>query len=209
MQYNPNDLSPRERYKLLNSTVVPRPIAWVSTVSQDGINNLAPFSYANVVSVTPPLLVFSAGTVAGAKAGVRRPKDTLQNTLDTGEFVYNVVSYATAEAMNLSATEIEPEEDEFEFAGVTPAPSVLVNAPRVAESLVNYECRLEHTYSPQDGGSTLVIGRIVLMHIDDSILLENYRINTDALDPVGRMAGSNYAFTREQFAIDRLPSRRS
>ncbi|MEM7801954.1 MAG: flavin reductase, partial [Chloroflexota bacterium] len=100
------------------------------------------------------------------------------------------------------------EDDEFEFAGVTPAPSIAIKAPRVKEALVNFECKLEETLSPGGSTNTLVIGRVIHIHIDDSILLDNYRIDMDALDPVGRMSGPSYTTTRDRFEFKRPPSQR-
>ena len=200
MQINPKEISPKNMYKLLTGTVVPRPIAWVSTISGEGIFNLAPYSFANAIGAAPPLVLFCGGRPSG------KDKDTVSNVLATGEFVYNVVSFGNLEGMNRSATALPAHVDEFEFAELTPVPSTLVKAPRVKESLVNFECTLEHTYTTEGGGTTIVIGRIVYLHIADEVLLDDYKIDMTALDPLGRLAGPSYTRTRDQVHIDRLPS---
>lgn len=203
MQINPEEFEPSLVYKLLSGVVVPRPIGWISTVATDGTFNLAPYSFFNAFSADPPHVIFGAG---------RRPnsdKDTVSNVLATGEFVVNLVSESNAEAMNITATEIAPEVDEFQMADLTPLPSEVVKPPRVGESMVNLECKMVHQYEVEESrgsGSMIIIGRVVMMHVDDSILGENYRINYDAYKPVGRLAGGGYCRTGDRFTIDRPPS---
>jgi len=153
MNVDLNALSEKERYKLLMSSVVPRPIAWVSSVDAEGRPNLAPFSFFNAVCSKPPTLLFCPG-VRGLDGGT---KDTYQNILTTKEFVINIVTEELAEAMNISATELPPEVDEFELAGLTAAPSVWVKPPRVAQSPVNYECVLKHVVQIGDGDRKSVV----------------------------------------------------
>jgi flavin reductase (DIM6/NTAB) family NADH-FMN oxidoreductase RutF len=187
-------------YKLLIGAVVPRPIAFVSTVNPDGAFNVAPFSFFTVASANPPVLVFTVS---------RRPnpdprKDTLRNISTAREFVVNVVSEEFGQKMNLCAGEYPPEVDEFQVSGLTPIPSDLVNAPRVAESHINMECRLLYTIemSGLNGGGHLVLGEVIRFHIDDAYF-HNYRIDPDKLRAIGRMAGNSYTRTLDRFDMIR------
>jgi flavin reductase (DIM6/NTAB) family NADH-FMN oxidoreductase RutF len=161
--------------------------------------NLAPYSFFNAVAYDPPTIVFSSSRHAGDKR-----KDTLANIEETGEFVVNVVVDAIAEAMNCTAAEYPTEVDEFAIAGLTPLPSDLVKPPRVAESPVNMECRLNQIVpigqGPHQHG--LVIGEIVLLHIRDDII-SGHRINHQKLQPTGRLAGSMYCHTADVFEMVR------
>ena len=185
--------------RVLTGVVVPRPIAFVSTMSKDGLINLAPYSFFNAVAYDPPTIVFSSSRHAGDKR-----KDTLAHIEETGEFVVNIVVDDIAEAMNRTAAEYPSEVSEFEIAGLTPAPSQQVRPPRVAESPVNMECRLLQVVPLGQGEHQhgLVIGQIVLMHIRDDII-EGHRINHQRLKPTGRLAGSMYCHTSEVFEMVR------
>jgi flavin reductase (DIM6/NTAB) family NADH-FMN oxidoreductase RutF len=187
-------------YKLLIGTVVPRPIAFVSTVNTEGAFNVAPFSFFTVASGNPPVLVFSVSR--RLRSDPR--KDTLRNITTAREFVVNVVSEEIGHKMNLCAGDYPPEVDEFEVSGLTPAPSDLVKAPRVAESPINMECRLLHTIemSGLEGGGTLVLGQVVRFHIKDEYF-HNYRIDADKLRAIGRMAGNSYTRTLDRFDMIR------
>lgn len=203
MEINPTALTEGELSRILNGTVVPRPIAWVSTADEAGNLNLAPFSFFNVVCTRPPTLLFCPG-VRGLDGAT---KDTLNNIRDTGEYVINVVTEATAEAMNRSATELPASASEFEFAGVTPAPAARVRPPRVAESPVSFECELRQIVDIGDGGigsAAIVIGEIMHIHLADEILLPNYKIDIQALKPIGRLAGYSYARVNDIFEMKRL-----
>ena len=186
-------------YRVLTGVVVPRPIAFVSTMSKDGLVNLAPYSFFNAMAYDPPTIVFSSSRQAGDKL-----KDTLTNIEETGEFVVNIVVDDIAEAMNRTAAEFPSEVSEFEIAGLTPAPSEMVRPPRVAESPVNMECRLLQVVPLGQGDHRhgLVIGQIVLMHIRDDII-EGHRINHQLLKPTGRLAGSMYCHTSDVFEMVR------
>ncbi len=186
-------------YRVLTGVVVPRPIAFVSTRSPDGIDNLAPYSFFNAVSYDPPTLVFSSSRTVD-----RKSKDTLRNIEETGEFVVNVVVDDIAEAMNKTAAEFPEDVDEFEIAGLTSMPSEIVKPPRVAESPVNMECRLQQVVNLGDPeyGHGLVIGTIVLMHIRDD-LIDGHRINQQLLKPTGRLAGNMYCHTADTFELVR------
>ncbi len=185
--------------RVLTGVVVPRPIAFVSTMSKDGLINLAPYSFFNAVAYDPPTIVFSSSRRAGDKR-----KDTLANIEETGEFVVNVVVDDIAEAMNRTAAEFPSEVSEFEIAGLTPAPSQKVRPPRVAESPVNMECRLLQVVPLGQGDHQhgLVIGQVVLMHIRDD-LIDGHRINHQRLKPTGRLAGSMYCHTSDVFEMVR------
>ena len=185
--------------RVLTGVVVPRPIAFVSTVSEDGIVNLAPFSFFNAVAYSPPTVVLGISRQADWKE-----KDTLSNIEATGEFVVNVVSDEIAAAMNATAAEFPADVDEFEISGLTPAPSEAVRAPRVAESPVNMECRLDQVVpiGDRETGNALVIGHIVLMHLRDDII-EGHRIDHDRLKPVGRLAGNMYCDTHDTYELVR------
>ncbi len=186
-------------YRVLTGVVAPRPIAFVSTRSADGVANLAPFSFFNAVAPDPPTIIFSSSRRAG-----RKDKDTLTNVEETGEFVVNVVVDDIAEAMNKTAAEFPAEANEFEIAGLTEAPSCRVKAPRVAESPVNMECRLNRVINIGEGDHQhgLVIGEIVMMHIRDDII-DGHRINHQLLKPTGRLAGSMYCHTADIFEMVR------
>lgn len=197
MQFNPDIIDSTLTYKLLSGTIVPRPIGWISTVSPDRVNNLAPYSFFNAVSGNPPHVLFCSGKRGGDH------KDSAGNALATGEFVVNLVSESTAEAMNITATELPADVDEFAYAGLTALPSVVVAAPRVGESLVNFECKVVHSYEIEGGNSVIVVGRVVMMHVADEILDERYRIDYAAYKPVGRLAGSGYCRVNDLFELER------
>lgn len=187
-------------YKLLIGAVVPRPIAFVSSVTADGTLNLAPFSFFTVASSHPPVLVFTVGNRA-----TRDPrKDTLRNITTTKEFVVNIVSEEFAEKMNLCSGDYPPEVDEFQVSGLTPIPSDLVKPPRVAESHINMECRLLYTISMSAliNGGNLVLGEVLRFHIDDAYV-SNYRIDPEKLRAIGRMAGNSYTRTQDRFDMIR------
>ena len=185
--------------RVLTGVVVPRPIAFVSTISADGIVNLAPYSFFNAVAYDPPTIVFSSSRHTPAKE-----KDTLANIEATGEFVVNIVVDDIAEAMNKTAAEYPAEVSEFEIAGLTPAPSDKITVPRVAESPVNMECRLVQVVPIGSGDHAhgLVIGEIVLMHLRDDII-NGHRINHHILKPTGRLAGNMYCYTADTYEMVR------
>ena len=186
-------------YRVLTGVVVPRPIAFVSTRSSDGVDNLAPYSFFNAVAYDPPTVVFSS-----SRTVERKSKDTLRNIEETGEFVVNIVVDSIAESMNKTAAEFPEDVDEFEIAGLTAVPSELVDVSRVAESPVNMECRLQQVVNIGDPetGNGLVIGTILLMHIWDEVI-DGHRINHDLLKPTGRLAGNMYCHTADTFQLVR------
>jgi len=200
MDFNPQEIDQKAIYKLLTGIVIPRPIGWVSSISEDGIANLAPFSFFNAVGDDPPHVMFSASASGTAN------KDTLNNVLTTKEFVVNMVTEALTEKMNMTAHPVPTHESEFDFAGVTAIASLKVKPPRVKESPVALECQLVHHYMLEDnknGGSTILIGRVVMFHVDDSILLDDYKIDVSAYKPVSRLAGHHYSKLGELFSIKR------
>ena len=199
MILDPQQLSNAEMYKILIGSIAPRPIAWAGTRSKDGINNLAPFSFYNCFSSTPPIVGFSP---------IPRPdgrnKDTLQNVRDSGCFTLSCASYALVRAMSKSSATLEPDEDEFLYSGVTAAEALHINAPYVAEALLVFECKLHDiiSFGTQPGSGNLILGEIKHIHIDDGIY-ENGRIDIAKLDPVGRLAGNWYATVRDRFELQR------
>lgn len=187
-------------YKLLTGTIIPRPIGWVSTVDENGINNLAPFSFFNAVGEDPPHLMFST-----VRTG-NKNKDTLNNVLANKQFVVNLVTEETVEQMNMTSQSVDSDVDEFLLANLTPLDSVFIKPKRVKESYVHFECEMVHHYFLEDhknGGACIVIGKIITMHVNDEILMEGNRINLDKYKPVARLAGSNYAKMGEIFSIKR------
>lgn len=214
MDAAPSQLPHRELYNILISAVVPRPIAWVSTLSASGRPNLAPFSFFNAVCAKPPLLAFAPGmrpphkSEAAADEAEGHPgvhvKDTLRNIRETREFVINTVTYKLAEAMNLTSGEYDASIDEFELARMASAPSHVVRPRRVAESPVSFECKLHQIldFNPAAEGGSLVIGEIVSLHIDERHLKEG-RLDRDSLDVIGRMGGMQYTRTTQRFEMVR------
>jgi len=199
--FDPQEHAPADIYKLMIGSIVPRPIAFVSTMNAEGHRNLAPFSFFNAICANPPLVCFSPVFKAGDKA---EPKDTLRNIRETSEFVINIVSEDFAEPMNVTSGEYPPDVDEFVVAGFTAKPSVKVKASRVAESRIHMECELRQivTLSEKPLGGSLVIGEVLLFHIDDEII-DGYRIDPDKLRAIGRMGGPTYARTADRFDIAR------
>jgi len=199
MVIDPATLNNKEMYKFLIGGVAPRPIAWVGTRSQDGTNNLAPFSFYNAFSSTPPIVGFS--TIPRLDG---RKKDSLQNVLDTGCFTLSAVSHRLVQQMSKSAALLEPEEDEFAYAGLEPAQAEKVNAPYVKDAQLVFECTLNQVISFGDveGAGNLVLGQIINIRIDDDIYDNGY-VDFEKLDPVGRLAGNWYATIRDKFELTR------
>ena len=200
MEFDPAKIDNTLVYRLLTSIIIPRPIAWVSSISENGINNLAPFSYFNMVGDDPPHVMFST------RRDNNSNKDTLNNVLATHQFVVNMVTKDLAEPMNASSATVAAEVDEFELVGVTPIPSEKVKPMRVAESPIQLECELVHHYFLEDhqqGGACALIGRVVMIHITDELLLDEARINNELYKPIARLGGSNYSEQGEIFSIKR------
>jgi|SRR5580704_6076306 flavin reductase (DIM6/NTAB) family NADH-FMN oxidoreductase RutF len=206
MIVTPSDLSHSDLYNMILNSVAPRPIAWVSTISAAGDLNLAPFSFFNAVCVDPPLLAFAPGLRPSRQpeASHGDAKDTLRNVRETKEFVVNIVTYELAEAMNLTSGEYGASVNEFELARLTPKPSKIVRPPRVAESPVSFECRLHQIldFSSRPTSSSLVIGQVVSIHINDAHLKDG-KLDRNSLDLVGRMGGIQYTRTTQRFEMVR------
>lgn len=203
MIIDPKKASRKDCYKLLVGSVVPRPIAFVSTLSADGQPNLAPFSYFTAVSANPPTICFAPGR----RSADGERKDTLGNIEATGEFVVNVVTEAIGPAMNETAVDFPPETNEFEVAGLTPVPSQVVKPPRVQESPINMECKLYDVVAvgpPRHGGAALVIGEVVMFHIADE-LYDGGRIKVLELEPLGRLSGDDYTSLGKIISLKRKP----
>jgi flavin reductase (DIM6/NTAB) family NADH-FMN oxidoreductase RutF len=192
---DPKQTDQRNVYQLLIGAIVPRPIAFVSTVSADGVYNLAPFSFFTAASANPPVVCFCASV-----RGDGTFKDTLHNVRATGEFVVNVVSEEIAGPMNMCSGEYPADEDEFEISGLTAVASDVVKPPRVLESPVNMECRLRQILevSLLPGGGVMVFGEVVRFHVRDGVM-EGFRIRPDLLNAIGRMGGPSYVRTRDRF----------
>lgn len=201
MDIDPNDLPHREVYKLMTRAIVPRAIAWVSSVDANGQPNLAPFSFFTAVCSLPPTILFCT-SVRNTDGGF---KDTLHNIQATGEFVVNFVTEALAEQMNITATELPADVNEFERAGLTPGQSKVVNVPTVAESPIHFECKLNQvvTISDAPGGGSIVLGTIVHIHISETVYREGNKIDFSAYQPVGRLAGAGYTRVNDLFDMIR------
>jgi len=186
----PKDLSPSERHQLLVGSVAPRPIAFVSSLDSQGIPNLAPYSFFNVFSSTPPILVFSSNR----RVKNNTTKDTLHNAEATGELVINMISYPIVRQAVLTSVEFAPEISEFEKVGLTPIPSELVKPFRVKESPVQFECKVKQIVplGKSGGAGHLIICDILLMHFAESIFDEKGRINPHKIDLMGRMGRAFY-----------------
>jgi len=192
-----------ERYKLLIGLVIPRPIAWVSTWSENGVANCAPFSFFNVISEDPPLCILSFNWRSDGTI-----KHTLKNIRRSGEFVVNLADEGTANAMHLSSTELPEAESEFAKYGLTPAPAKLVKHPRIAEAAASLECRVERRieFGPE---REMVVGEILLVHARDGIIDPvSKRISEELYRPVGRLFADRYCTTRQRFNLPgKLPTR--
>jgi flavin reductase (DIM6/NTAB) family NADH-FMN oxidoreductase RutF len=210
MEFDPASLDVRARYKLLIGGIVPRPIALVSTVSPAGVANLAPFSFFTGVGSDPPMLAFCPANTADG-----HEKDTLRNAKPeteggTGEFVVNVTPAAIARRVAAAAEPLPPDESEFDLTGLTPIASAVVKPPRVLESPVAYECVTRQVIRTNPGAAAagnLVLGEIVRIHVDGSLVDERHRIDPAGLDAVGRMGGFSYCRTRDRF--DLTPGRKA
>ncbi len=196
MQIDPLLHSKADNYRLLTNLVVPRPIAWVTTLSEDGVVNLAPFSFFNAVGSDPIYIVISIGLRDSGGS-----KDTAKNILERGEFVVNLVTEALFDAMNISAADFPPGISELSAANLHPAPSVRIGAPRVMESEASMECRLHS--SQKLGENTLIIGEVVMFHVADPLLGSGRHAENFA--PIGRLGSpSAYCRTTDRFSIPRI-----
>lgn len=203
MIIKPGELTQKERYKVFIGTVLPRPIAWVSSMAADGTLNAAPFSFFTVAATAPMTLVFYPQIPASGRA-----KDTLHNVQASGEFVINVTNEETAQVMNLTATTLPPGDSEFEWAGVTPAPSQTIRVPRIAEAPVSYECVLRqivHVGDGSPGSGAAVFGEVQCIHIREDLYDDAGYVKLEALKPIGRLAGAGYTRVTDLFFMERVP----
>jgi flavin reductase (DIM6/NTAB) family NADH-FMN oxidoreductase RutF len=193
-------LAPRDAYQWIVTTILPRPIAWVSTISADGKTNLAPFSFFQGICANPPTLMFvPVNNRQGGK------KDTVRNIEAVPEFVVNLVSHALAEEMNATSALLPYGESEFEKFGVASAPSDHVRPPRVAAAPVAFECRLDRIVHFGEGplAANVIFGRILAAHIRDDVLGADGKPDSRKLDLVGRLGGEDYTTTRDVFSLIR------
>lgn len=193
-------LPPREAYQWMTSTILPRPIAWVSTISADGRTNLAPFSFFQGVCANPPTLMF---TPVNNRQGGK--KDTVRNLEAVPEFVVNLVSHSLSEEMNATSATLPYGESEFEKFGVATKASEQVKPPRVAAAPVAFECRLDRFVHIGEGplAANVVFGRILLVHVRDDVLGADGKPDSQKLDLVGRLGGEDFTRTREVFSLER------
>ena len=190
-----------DNYKFLIGSILPRPIAVVSTLNIDGSNNLAPFSFFTAVSASPMIIAFCPMI----RTSTGDFKDTLKNILREKEFVVNFCTEDNYEKVNLSSTELPFGEDEFKFAGLTPVDSQLIKAKRLKESPIQFECVFRDmlSYGKNLGAGSLITGEVKLVHIDDAVMRDG-KIATDLLKAVGRGAGNDWFKTNQPFEVERL-----
>lgn len=195
--YRTSELEPPMIYRMLTGLVLPRPIAFVSTLSEDGTANLAPFSFFTVASADPPVLAISIDLRYGHQV-----KDTLRNIAANGEFVVNVATEGLAQSVNIASLDWQPEVDEFAKAGLTAVcDNLVVKPPRVGESPAQFECR--HRQSIEFGKWTLVLGEVLAFRCREDMIDARMRVDVDALKPLGRLSGNDYCGVRERFTVAR------
>jgi flavin reductase (DIM6/NTAB) family NADH-FMN oxidoreductase RutF len=200
LSIDPRSQSDRDNYKILIGSILPRPIAFVTTLSKEGALNAAPYSYFNIVTANPPLISISVQRVQG------NPKDTSRNAMESGEFVVHISDESYIQAINQTAVNLPPDESEVSLVGLTPVPSERIKVPGVAEASIRMECVLERSIAL--GGTEempacdLLIGRVVQFHIAEA-LYDHGHINVQGLRPVSRLAGNDYAKLGEIFSLER------
>ncbi|HEX6947439.1 MAG TPA: flavin reductase family protein [Acidimicrobiia bacterium] len=196
-EFRPSRLEERDVYKLLSGLIVPRPIGWIGTRRPDGTNNLAPYSFFNMVSSRPPAVMFASGRRAGEL------KDSAAYAEASGEFSVNIVSEDVAEAMNATSHSYPAGVDEFEMCGLTTWYGDVTSAPMVDEAPANLECRVVDALDlGGDTGTRVVFGEVVAIHVRIDVL-DGTRVDHDALAAVGRLAGNDYVTTRDRFGLVR------
>lgn len=195
---DPSSLPRRDAYYFMISALIPRPIAFVSTVGKDGVMNCAPFSFFMGVTSDPPTLAVSIGSRKGV------PKDSARNILDTGEFAVNIVVDAIAEKMNLASGEYPPDVSEFAVTGLTPVASDLIKAPRIAESPISMECRLVHHVDVGNALNAVVFGEILRYHVRADVLDETGKlVDPMKLHAIGRLGPDMYTRVNNVFVMER------
>ena len=197
MELNISETEQKEITSFFYRILIPRPIAWVSTRSKNGIDNLAPFSFYGGVTANPPIVSLGIGRRAG------KHKDTSQNLLDTGECVIHLTSVELSEKMVKTSAELPPEKDEFEIAGLEKAESTDVKPPRLKDAKVAMEGTLYKHIEVGNGPGDMILVEIVRIHIDDDILDERGRPDSSKLDPLARLGGRQYASLTEAWEIIR------
>lgn len=199
LSIDPSVNTERENYKFLTGSIIPRPIAFVTTRSKEGVLNGAPFSYFNIVSSNPPMISLSIQRPQG------RQKDTARNIIESKEFVVHIVDEQNVEKINKTAASLPPDQSEIEAAQLTPVESIKISVPGVKEAKIRMECVLEHSLElggVNFPGSDFIIGKVVQFHIEQN-LYENGRIDAEGLAAVSRLAGQDYAKIGELFSIER------
>ncbi len=196
-----SEMSPPEMFKLMLGLIGPRPIGWISTISSEGISNVAPFSFFNMVGNNPPVLMFSPALTRDLKR-----KDTLRNVEQTKCFVHNVVTRDVAEAMNKTSEDFPYNVSEFEKVGLTALPSTFVKAPRVGEAKINIECQLDQIVSLGDraGNGQLVLGKVVAIHFNDEAFLDaKGLVDSEKLPLIARLGKSDYMDFGKVFSMEK------
>jgi flavin reductase (DIM6/NTAB) family NADH-FMN oxidoreductase RutF len=190
LEVGPEDWTTREFYQLMTALVIPRPIGWISTLSGSGVRNLAPYSYFNLMGSDPFYVAFGSTGV----------KDSVTNLREVPQFVANIVTMHVLEEMNFSSGNFPRDEDEYQWAGLTPVPSAKVKPPRVGEAKAHLECEVVQIVT--DRNTHIVLGRIVHAHVEPSVWKDG-RVDPRLLDPVCRLSGSGYASLGELFSVER------
>jgi flavin reductase (DIM6/NTAB) family NADH-FMN oxidoreductase RutF len=201
---NPTEMSERENYAFLTGSIIPRPIALISTISNSGVINIAPFSYFTIVSADPPMIAVSIQRRKGER------KDTANNAIDSGEFVVHITDEDNVEGANLTAAELPPDKSELDRSPFQTVDSATVRVPGLSPAKIRMECTVHKViplggHTAEEAGCDLLIGNIVLYHIDESIYKDG-NIDTKSLKPVARLAGHNYMKIGEQFVLERPKS---
>ncbi|RAI81104.1 flavin reductase family protein [Macrococcoides goetzii] len=198
MHINPEKQKERDNYKLMIGSIIPRPIAFITSKSEEGIVNAAPFSYFNIVTSNPPMISVSIQRKDGVS------KDTARNILNDKQFVVHIVSKSIVEEMNKTAANLAYNESELDMTSLTLEDSQVVDVPTIKEAKIAMECTLEHhvTLGKDDSAVDHIIGKIVNFNIEDE-LVDNFRINAEKLEPISRLAGQNYSELGRIFELER------
>ena len=196
MKIEPDSLSPSKRYFLLTSCVIPRPIAWVGTVNEDGSNNLAPFSFFNAFSSTPPIL-----GMGFSPHEEKTEKDTLRNVRRTGELTVNLATTGLVQPLVASSHDLPYGEDEFEHAGLKAVPSETIGAPRVGEAPISFECVTWKIIPLGDAGSQLLLAELKMIHVIDELLDDRGTVDNSSFDALARLGAGQFAGLREAFVL--------
>lgn len=196
---DPNQLSDVQNYKLLSGSIIPRPIAFVTSSDSEGRLNAAPFSFFNIVNNAPPMIAISAQRKVGKR------KDTAINIENVKSFVVHITDEDNVEEINKTAAPIQPEDNELDLTELHMITSDIIDVPAIKEAKIRFECQLEQMIllGSEDEGADLIIGTIVKYHIQDDVYFGDSKINANQLKPVARLAGNDYAKLGEQFTIER------